>query len=136
MKLPILVALGAGLLACKNDSPSGAPSATASAVVVPIDVDGVNALVPAPLRDKLVFEKRDIVEERGDKTIYTVAAPKGWKQDNKAFGRLEPPDGGIHLDFEVGTNCDGFCSPQGLERHGREGLRLVLEGEDHQGREA
>jgi hypothetical protein len=112
LKLPILVALGAAFVACKSEPEGSAPSASATAAEAPIDVDGVNALVPSAIRDKLVFEKRSIVEERGDKTIYTVAAPKGWTQENKAFGRLRPPEGGIHLDFDVGTNCDGVCSPK------------------------
>lgn len=112
MKLSLVPLVCAALVACKNDPPSGATSASAKVVDVPIDVEGVNALVPATLRDKVVFEKREIVEERGDKTTYTLAAPKGWTQENVAFGRLRPPDGSIHTDFDVGTNCDGFCSPK------------------------
>ena len=46
-----------------------------------IDAAAVNSLVPAPLKDKLVFEKRDIVLKRGrSNTTYTLAAPKGWEQ--------------------------------------------------------
>jgi hypothetical protein len=79
---------------------------------VPIDVAAVNALVPESLRDKLVFEQQDIVEERGkSKTIYTVAAPRGWKPGMKGFATVKPEehDLGFFTELSVGTNCDGFC---------------------------
>lgn len=77
----------------------------------PLDVAAVNALVPASLKDKITFEKTDIVEERGRSAkTYTVAAPKGWKQEMKGFASLKPPrELGFMTDFEVGTNCDGAC---------------------------
>ncbi|MBL0221006.1 MAG: sigma-54-dependent Fis family transcriptional regulator [Myxococcales bacterium] len=75
------------------------------------DVAAVNALVPASLKDKVTFEKREIVEKRGrSKTTYTVAAPKGWKQEMDSFANLKPDkDMGFMTKFDVGSNCDGEC---------------------------
>lgn len=101
-----LVAIVLGTVACggkKSDKGGGEKA---------IDVAAVNALVPASLKDKIVFEKRDIVEKRGhSKTTYTLAAPKGWKQDMDSFATLKPDhDGmGFMTEFKVGTNCDGDC---------------------------
>ncbi len=77
----------------------------------PLDVAAVNALVPASLKDKVTFEKREIVEKRGrSKTTYTVAAPKGWKQEMDSFANLKPDkDMGFMTKFDVGSNCDGEC---------------------------
>ncbi|CAN5920185.1 hypothetical protein BH11MYX3_BH11MYX3_08280 [soil metagenome] len=77
----------------------------------PLDVAAVNALVPASLKDKIVFEKREIVEKRGRHSrTYTVAAPKGWKQEMDSFASLKPDkDMGFMTRFEVGSNCDGTC---------------------------
>ena len=77
----------------------------------PLDVAGVNALVPASLKDKVTFEKTEIKEERGRHSkTYTVAAPKGWKQEMKGFASLKPDkDMGFMTSFKVGTNCDGEC---------------------------
>jgi len=78
----------------------------------PLDVAAVNALVPASLKDKVTFEKRDIAEKRGRHSkTYTLAAPKGWKQDMDSFASLKPDkDGmGFMTSFKVGTNCDGDC---------------------------
>src|SRR5262245_58796222 len=81
----VLVAAACG----KADSADKTGSSPAAAP--PIDVAAVNALVPAALKDKLVFEQRDIVEERGrDRRTYTLAAPKGWTQEGKMFARLRP----------------------------------------------
>ncbi len=81
-----------------------------------VDVAGVNALVPASLKDKLVFEQRDLVEERGHGNVtYTLAAPKGWEQKMKAFPKVSPPDSanlGFMTDFGVASNCDGECAPK------------------------
>ncbi len=81
-----------------------------------IDAAAVNSLVPAPLKDKLVFEKRDIVLKRGrSNTTYTLAAPKGWEQRMESFGNLEAPkDSGMGFltKFSVGSNCDGQCKPK------------------------
>lgn len=91
---------------------AGAASAGKAAVVV--DVAAVNALVPAGLKDKLVFEKRELVIERGKrKTMYTVAAPRGWAQSSTMFAHLRADDKANMLTrLEVGSNCDGECSPK------------------------
>ena len=58
-----------------------------------LDVAGANALIPAALKDKIVFEKRAIPIKRGRKaTTYTVAAPVGWKQGMDSFGDLKADD--------------------------------------------
>jgi len=78
-----------------------------------LDVAGVNALVPAALKDKLVFEQRDVKEEGGHHApTYTVAAPKGWEQKMKMMATLRPPDGsnlGFMTEFHLSSNCDGDC---------------------------
>src|ERR1700709_1968429 len=78
------------LLACgKSDKSDKAGSKAAPAS----DVAGVNALVPAELKAKLVFDKTDIVEERGKHSVtYTMAAPKGWASKMKGFASLHPAD--------------------------------------------
>lgn len=120
----IVAAIALGALGCgKGDKRAGSVAASA------IDVDAVNALVPAELKDKLVFEKRDIVEERGrSATTYTVAAPKGWTQDMKSFATLKPEGGGFMVEFEVGTNCDGACEPKDWEKVVEKVYRSYLEG--------
>jgi len=79
-----------------------------------LDVAGVNALVPATLKDKLVFEERTIEEERGKHTtVYTVAAPKAWGPGFKGFAQLKPSDSDSFMTkLSVGTNCDGTCEPK------------------------
>lgn len=95
----------------KGDKPGGAMAARPP---VTIDVAAVNALVPPALRDRLVFEKRDLVIERGKRTTtYTVAAPAGWVQDSKMFAHLKTTDRTSR--FEVGANCDGECAPKPWE---------------------
>ena len=80
-----------------------------------IDPAAANALVPADLKAKFEFVEKTIEEERGrkSKTVYTMAAPKTWKQgDMKMFAKLEPPheDGfGNFTEISVGSNCDGAC---------------------------
>jgi hypothetical protein len=104
-KLALLV-IATSLVACGSKKKGGGDDK-------PIDVAAVNALVPASLKDKVVFEQRDIIEKRGKHgTKYTVAAPKGWKQDMESFANLKPDkDGmGFMTKFEVGTNCDGECT--------------------------
>ncbi len=60
-KLAIIV-IGLGVLgACGKKGGGGESAGTGLA----IDAAAVNSLVPAPLKDKLVFEKREIVLERG-----------------------------------------------------------------------
>jgi hypothetical protein len=98
------------LVACgKSDSKKGAAAPPAPT----LDLAGVNALVPADLKEKLVFEQRDIIEERGKgQAVYTLAAPKGWEQSNKMFAKVKPGDNsdlGFMTSFGVGSNCDGTC---------------------------
>jgi hypothetical protein len=83
---------------------------------VKIDPAAVNALVPAALQAKLTFETQSVDEERGrrSKTVYTMAAPKTWKPDDKMkmFATLRPPseDGyGNFTEMRFGSNCDGAC---------------------------
>jgi hypothetical protein len=92
-------------------------SSSAAAPAAPIDVAAVNALVPADLKDKLVFEKRDVTEERGKRSTvtYTLAAPKGWEQDMKMFASVKPKSEanlGFMTSLAVGSNCDGTCEPK------------------------
>ena len=48
----------------------------------------LNALVPAELKEKIVFEQRAIVLERGKQpTTYTLAAPKGWTRSSSSSWR-------------------------------------------------
>ena len=100
IQLALVVAAACG----KSESSPSAPAVT-------LDVAGVNALVPAELKGKLEFEQRDLVEERGRKAdTYTLAAPKGWKQDMKSFAKLQAGDDlGFMTSFGVGSNCDGAC---------------------------
>jgi hypothetical protein len=97
------------LAACSKSS-----STKASAPAVAIDAAAVNALVPAELKAKLVFDKTDIIEERGkDKLTFTVAAPKGWKQDNKMFATVKGGDDvGFMTQMHVASDCDGTCEPK------------------------
>jgi hypothetical protein len=107
-KLGLVLISVAALTACGGKKTGGANAK-------PLDVAGVNALVPAAFKDKIVFEKREIVEKRGShsKRTYTVAAPKGWKQDMDSFASLKPDkDMGFMTSFKVGTNCDGECKPK------------------------
>jgi hypothetical protein len=104
-KLSLLLLVAA---ACGKSDKSSAPAAAA------IDVAAVNALVPADLKDKLVFEKRDIIEERGkrSKATFTMAAPKDWQQEGKMFASLKPKSEanlGFFTGITVGSNCDGTC---------------------------
>jgi hypothetical protein len=97
------------LVACgKSDKAADKPAAPT------IDVAAVNALVPADLKAKLVFDKTDIVEERHRKNVtYTMAAPKGWAPRMKGFAGLKgPDDAGFFTSLDVGSNCDGTCEPK------------------------
>jgi hypothetical protein len=107
--------LALALAACgKGDKPDGGRNAAAPRPAVAIDVAAVNALVPPGLKDRLVFEKRDLVIERGKhRTTFTVAAPAGWAQDSKLFAHLRSNDKASRL--EVGSNCDGECTPKPWE---------------------
>jgi hypothetical protein len=101
--------------ACSKSGPAGGGDQPAAPPVA-IDVAAVNALVPAELKAKLVFEQRELVEERGrSKPTYTLAAPKGWTQGMKMMARIKPDDGaglGFGTDLSVGSNCDGSCTPK------------------------
>jgi hypothetical protein len=81
------------------------------------DVAAVNALVPAALKDKIVFEERGLVVERGKKgTTYTLAVPKGWTQQSKMFANLKADDkGGFFSDMKIASDCDGACEPKAWE---------------------
>jgi hypothetical protein len=108
--------LAAMIAACGKPDPAPA-SATATIEATPaigLDSAAVNALVPPALRDQLVFERRDLVVERGKRrTTYTLAAPRGWGQDSKLFAQLRPDDRvGYGTRFDVGSNCDGECAPK------------------------
>jgi len=107
MKKLAWVVLFAGACGKSGGGDTAAPS-------VAIDVAAVNALVPAELKGKLEFEKRDLVEERGKHPVtYTLAAPKGWEQSSKMFAKFKPKDDlGFMTSFDVGTNCDGTCEPK------------------------
>lgn len=97
------------LAACSKSSDNKAAPAAPT-----IDVAAVNALVPAELKTKLVFDKTDIVEERHRKNVtYTLAAPKGWAPRMKGFAGLKGPDDtGFFTSLDVGSNCDGNCEPK------------------------
>lgn len=81
-----------------------------------IDVDAVNALVPAELRSELVFKKGELVGDglRSGKIRYTLATPVDWQPGYDGYAMLVHPD---HDRFKfthlvVGHNCDGFCQPK------------------------
>jgi hypothetical protein len=104
-----LALVSLSLFACGKSDKKAAPA-------VQIDVAGVNALVPATFKDKVVFDKKEVVEERGkrSKTTYTLAAPKDWEPgDMKMFAKLRPKTGwGNFTEVTLGSNCDGECSPK------------------------
>ncbi len=86
---------------------------------VTIDAAAVNALVPAALKDKIVFEKRTIKIKRGrDDVSYTLAAPKTWKQDGDMFASLKADEaGGFFSKMAINPNCgtsfkDSECKPK------------------------
>src|SRR5262249_5939575 len=96
--------------ACGKKDGGGGGGATAAK----IDVAGVNALVPAALKDKLVFEQREVKEDSGKHSpTFTLAAPKGWEQKMKMMATLRPPDSanlGFMTEFHLSSNCDGDCA--------------------------
>jgi hypothetical protein len=103
------LSLALGLAACSKGGDSAPPA-------VKIDVAAVNALVPAELQSKIVFEEKSVDEERGrkSKTVYTLAAPKTWTADDKLkmFAKLGPPtedNFGVFTEISLGSNCDGAC---------------------------
>jgi hypothetical protein len=113
------VAASAAATACKSDpkpAPAAAPPGPPASPVA-IDVAAINALVPAALRDRLIFERRELTVERGGhKATYTVAAPSGWTQTSKLFAHLRPAGSAAQVPrFEVGNNCDGPCAAKAWE---------------------
>jgi hypothetical protein len=105
----------AALTACKSDRAS--PPAPPPPPPVVIDAAAVNALLPAALRDHLVFERRELVTDRGGhKATYSLAAPSGWAQTSKLFAHLRPAGSAAQVPrFEVGDNCDGPCTAKPWE---------------------
>lgn len=103
---------GAALAGCRNSDRAGELGTAGPAFA--IDVAAVNALVPAALAGRLVFERRQIAVDRGGhQATYTLAAPAGWAQTSKLFAHLRPagaPPHGPRLD--IGDNCDGPCTPK------------------------
>jgi len=97
------LALFLGLVACGG----GKKSEPAK----PIDAAAVNALVPAALKDKVVFEQRSFELKMGKHgTTYTVALPKNWKQQSEMFGNFHGDDkAGFMSAMTVGSNCNGEC---------------------------
>jgi len=108
-----LLAVVLALSACgkSSDSSKAKESAPpASSPTFTIDAAVVNALVPAELKDKLAFDKTDVVEERGkSKLTFTLAAPKGWKQDGTMFAKLQGGDMGASGTIDLASDCDGSC---------------------------
>ncbi|MFT3698175.1 MAG: hypothetical protein QM831_33850 [Kofleriaceae bacterium] len=103
----LVAACGKGDKAADSKGGGGAPA-------VAIDAAAVNALVPADLKDKLVFEKQDFHEKHGHHDItYTVAAPKDWKPRMEGMMNLHGPDAvGFMTSMDLGSNCDGSCEPK------------------------
>ena len=101
----------AGLLVACGGKKDAAP-------VQAMDVAAVNALVPAALKDKVVFEQRAIVLEQGrHPTTYTLVAPRGWEQQSKMFGNLKGDSkAGFFSSFSIGSNCNGTCQPKDWEK--------------------
>jgi hypothetical protein len=103
--LPGALALTLAVAACGASDGRGEPPAVA------IDPAAVNALVPSALRTALVFERRDLVIERGPrKTTYTLAAPRGWVAHDTVAAELQRAIGTGPFDrVKVRSNCDGMC---------------------------
>jgi hypothetical protein len=101
--------LSVSLMACgKGGDKAGGGSAPT------IDYAAINALVPADLKTKLVFDKFELVDEHKHGNItFTFAAPKGWKEGMKGMGSLKAPeDQGFMTRMSVNSNCDGSCEPK------------------------
>ncbi len=116
MSKVMILASALALVACGKKDGGGDKGGGDKPAAANVDVAGVNALVPAALKDKLVFEKRDIPDESSKKPVtWTLAAPKGWEQKMKMFAKVRPPDGsnlGFMTEFGVSSNCDGSCEPK------------------------
>ncbi len=112
------------VVACgkKSGDQAGDKAAPAKPAVT-IDAAAANALVPAALKDKIVFEKRTIKIKRGrDDVSYTLAAPKTWKQQGEMFASLKADDaGGFFSKMDINPNCgtsfkDSECKPKDWEK--------------------
>ena len=82
---------------------------------VPVDVAGVNALVPAALQGKVVFEQQSLVTKLGETTsTFTAAWPKGWnRSDSERSALAVSPDSlDIGMSIQLGQNCGGMCQPR------------------------
>jgi|HubBroStandDraft_6_1064221.scaffolds.fasta_scaffold57752_3 hypothetical protein len=103
----VLVLSACGKSSQKNEAPAAPPPVT-------IDAAAVNALVPAELKAKLVFDKTDVLQEQGkSKLTFTVAAPKGWKQDGTMFAKLKGgDDAGFMTSMDLASDCNGTCEPK------------------------
>jgi len=117
MMMRTLLVLAVSVLACgKGGDKAGdkAGDKGAAPAAAAIDVAGVNALVPADLKAKLVFDKTDVVAEMGRHIrTYTLAAPKGWTSRMKGFASLKGGDDlGFSTSLDLGSNCDGTCEPK------------------------
>ena len=116
MRLGAIVAL---VVACGKREPDAVPTAT-------IDVAAINALVPAALRDELVFEQRELVTDHtgggvAPKVTFTAAVPRGWERQPFAivddFAALVPPAasklaGAADLSLKSACKQDGICVAQ------------------------
>ena len=90
------------------------------AVSMPADhAAAVNALVPAPWKDRINFTIQSVENKKGRSgETFKVAAPAGWKPGFLG-GSLQPGDAdnfgrsktlGIKAEMRVGSNCDGECT--------------------------
>jgi hypothetical protein len=123
-RLGIIALALATLGACgKKDDGGGkggdkADKGNGNASIGTIDVAACNAAVPAALKDKIVFDKRDFKIEQGrHPTTYTLAAPKNWTQESKMFAHIKGDDkAGFFTELKIGADCDGECKPKQWEQ--------------------
>ncbi|HUJ58941.1 MAG TPA: hypothetical protein VLX92_10625 [Kofleriaceae bacterium] len=109
MSKQIWLCAALALVACgKKD---GDKAKESKAPPVAIDIAAVNALVPAALKDKIVFEQRTIELEQGRKhRKFTLAVPKNWTLQDKMFGMVKADDkGGFFSKLTIGDSCGGAC---------------------------
>jgi len=106
------VLTAAGLTLSGPGCKSERAATTAAPPSVAIDPTPVNALVPAELKGRLVFERRELATLRAaHQATYALAAPSGWAQTSKHFAHLRPAGATAAVPrFEIGTNCDGTCT--------------------------
>jgi hypothetical protein len=121
MNKALVLGIAIAAAACGGGKDKDAPAAAAAPGFTQgtVDAAACNALVPAPLKDKIVFDKRAIAVKRGRSSVttYTVAAPRAWKQDMDSFADLKADDkGGFFSRFEVGSNCDGTCTDKDWDK--------------------